>query len=146
VRVEASRILLAPPEHVWALVAEPYHLPDWWPGYQGVEPDRRGLAEGARWRVVRGATRAATSNLLRRPGGESTIVIKRVVTGRLLEWHDTGFALDASIVIAPAAERRTEARVAIEAPGWRLALEGLRSIPRQAAARLYDLCQTAAEL
>jgi hypothetical protein len=146
VRVEASRILLAPPEDVWALVAEPYHLPDWWPGYQGVEPDRRGLAEGARWRVVRGTTRAATSNLLRRPGGTGTLVIVRVIPGQVLEWRDVDLALDASVAVAPAAERRTEARVAVAASGWRLAVEGLRSLPRRAAARLYDLCQTAAEL
>jgi hypothetical protein len=36
--------------------------------------------------------------------------------------------------------------VVVEAPGWRVALEGMRSAPRQAIRRLYDLCQTAAEL
>ena len=35
-------MLLAPREEVWALVSEPFHLPDWWPAYTGVEPDRRG--------------------------------------------------------------------------------------------------------
>ena len=34
---EASLELLAPREHVWAFLAEPYHLPDWWPGITGVE-------------------------------------------------------------------------------------------------------------
>ena len=31
---------------VWAFLAEPYHLSDWWPGITGVEPDRRGFAPG----------------------------------------------------------------------------------------------------
>ena len=37
---------------VWGFLAEPYHLSDWWPGILGVEPDRRGFAPGARWRVI----------------------------------------------------------------------------------------------
>src|SRR4029077_12498427 len=51
-RYEAERVLLAPIDDVWAFVAEPYHLSDWWPGITGVEPDRRGLAPGARWKVL----------------------------------------------------------------------------------------------
>ena len=49
--IEATGELLSDRRDVWALVAEPYHLPDWWPAYTGVKPDRRGLAEGARWEV-----------------------------------------------------------------------------------------------
>jgi uncharacterized protein YndB with AHSA1/START domain len=69
-RICATGVLLSPVEDVWRLVGEPFHLPDWWPGYTRVQPDRRGFAEGARWTVGRGSTRAATPNLLRRPGGE----------------------------------------------------------------------------
>ena len=50
--VAAERELLASRADVWAFLAEPQHLADWWPGHRGVEPDRRGLAEGARWEVV----------------------------------------------------------------------------------------------
>ena len=50
---DAERVLLAPIDDVWAFLAEPYHLADWWPGISGVEPDRRGLAPGARWKVHR---------------------------------------------------------------------------------------------
>jgi len=50
-RYAAERVLLAPIDDVWRFVAEPYHLSDWWPGISGVEPDRRGLAPGARWKV-----------------------------------------------------------------------------------------------
>ena len=49
---ESSLELLAPRADVWAFVAEPYHLSDWWPGVSGVEPDRRGLAPGARWKLI----------------------------------------------------------------------------------------------
>jgi uncharacterized protein YndB with AHSA1/START domain len=144
--VQAHRLLLAPPEDVWALLSEPYHLPDWWPGYLGVQPDRRGLAEGARWTVNRGTTRAATSNLIRRPGGEGTLVITRVVERGLLAWHDVDLRVDASVAIEPAAGRQTEATVSLTGSWARLTLEGLRSVPRQAVLRLFDLCQTAAGL
>ncbi len=145
-KVQASRVLLAPPADVWALVGEPYHLPDWWPSYTGVVPDRRGLAEGARWRVVRGGPRPGTVGFINRPGGEATIVIGRVAPGRLLEWRDLAQAVDVRVVLDPAANRRTEVTVEIEASRWRIVAESLRRLPREAVSRLYDLCQTAAEL
>ena len=91
--IEASRELLAPRRDVWALVSEPYHLPDWWPAYTGVRPDRRGLAPNARWQVSRGRA----PGLLRRPGGEGLIVIKEVDRGLGLRWHDVGQRIDAGI-------------------------------------------------
>ena len=48
---ESSLELLAPRADVWAFLAEPYHLSDWWPGITGVDPDLRGFAPGARWRI-----------------------------------------------------------------------------------------------
>jgi uncharacterized protein YndB with AHSA1/START domain len=54
--VEASRELLASRTDVWNVLSEPYNLASWWPGISGLEPDRRGFAPGARWRVV-GANR-----------------------------------------------------------------------------------------
>ena len=62
---EASRELLASRKDVWRFLAEPNHLTDWWPGVRGVEPDRRGFAAGARWRV----TRRGRRGLLPRPDG-----------------------------------------------------------------------------
>ena len=138
----ATRELLAPREHVWVLVAEPYHLPDWWPAYSGVRPDRRGLAENARWHVRRNRA----PGFLRRPGGEGLLVIHRVVPGLELAWHDVEQGLDAGIVLANAPEGRTRATVEVSGPWWRLAVEGARSHPAQALARLHALCQTAAEL
>jgi uncharacterized protein YndB with AHSA1/START domain len=38
-----SRVIAAPPERVWELVADPHHMPRWWPGVQrveGVQEDR----------------------------------------------------------------------------------------------------------
>jgi hypothetical protein len=51
-RVEASRELLASRSDVWALLAEPYHLSDWWPGIHVARPDRRGLAPAWRPEVL----------------------------------------------------------------------------------------------
>jgi uncharacterized protein YndB with AHSA1/START domain len=142
VRIEAQRELLAGRGDVWALLAEPRHLSDWWPGYVTIRPDRRGLAKGARWQVVRGSA----PGLLRRPGGEGLIVITIVDSGQRLAWRDLQQGFAADIRLEPAAEGHTRATLAIEAPWWRLSLEGLRSAPQQALARLHALCQTAASL
>jgi hypothetical protein len=141
-RLEAVGILLSPPDDAWKLVGEPYHLSDWWPGYRGIEPDRRGLVEGARWTVSRGPTGAGTSNLLRRPAGEGIVVIKRVPAGSALAWHDVDLEVDCTVTLEPAAERRTRVQVAIEGSWMRITAEGLRSVPKQAIRRLHDLCQT----
>jgi hypothetical protein len=139
--IEASRVLLAPREDVWALVAEPYHLPDWWPSYTGVQPDRRGLAEGARWAV----TRSRAPGFLRRPRGQGLIVIRRVVARTELAWLDVAQNLEAGVRLDDEG-RNTIATAFVEGPYWRLLAEGARGLPRQAVARLYDLCQTAATL
>jgi uncharacterized protein YndB with AHSA1/START domain len=146
VRLQASAELLSPPEDVWKLVSEPYHLSDWWPGYRGIQLDRLAFAEGARWRVNRGPTGAGTSNLIRRPGGEGILVVRRIVEGSLFAWHDVELGVDCAVVLEPAGGRRTSARASIDGPWLRITLEGLRTVPRQAVRRLHDLCQTAAEL
>jgi hypothetical protein len=138
----ASRELLAPRRDVWALVSEPYNLPDWWPAYVGVRPDRLGLAVNARWTV----RRADTPGLLRRPGGEGVIVITRVDPTLELAWHDVRQGIDVSLTLANADENRTRATVTVNGDWWRLVLEGARSLPRRSLDRLHDLCQTAATL
>jgi hypothetical protein len=139
--IEASRVLLAPREDVWRLVAEPFNLPDWWPSYMGVQPDRRGLAEEARWTV----TRSRTPGFLRRPRGEGLIVIRRVLPGTELAWHDLRQNLDAGVRLDDDG-RNTLATAFVDGPLWRLLAEGALGLPRLAVARLYDLCQTAATL
>jgi len=140
--VEATGELLSDRRDVWALVAEPYHLPDWWPAYTGVKPDRRGLAENARWEVVR----SSSPGFLRRPEGRGLIVITKVVEGYELRWHDVKQGLDAGVALDNAGTGRTRATVSVSAPWLRLVAEGARGLPDRALVRLRDLCQTAAAL
>jgi uncharacterized protein YndB with AHSA1/START domain len=142
VRVEAQTELIAPRADVWELLKEPRHLADWWPDYSTIRPDRRGLAEGARWQVVRGRT----PGLLRRPGGEGMVVIAKVEPEHRLTWRDLEQGFEAEILLEPAREGHTRATLVVEAPAWRIVAEGLRSTPRLALARLHALCQTAASL
>lgn len=139
--ITASRVLLASREDVWAIVAEPYHLPDWWPAYTGVEPDRRGLVEGARWTVLR----SRTPGFLRKPRGKGLIVIQRVSPGEELAWLDLSQNVEAGLRLEDEG-RGTRATAFVDGPFWRLLAEGARGLPRLAVARLYDLCQTAASL
>jgi uncharacterized protein YndB with AHSA1/START domain len=139
--ITASRVLLASREDVWAIVSEPYHLPDWWPAYTGVEPDRRGLVEGARWTVLR----SRTPGFLRKPRGKGLIVIQRVSPGEELAWLDLSQNVEAGLRLEDEG-RGTRATAFVDGPFWRLLAEGARGLPRLAVARLYDLCQTAASL
>jgi hypothetical protein len=145
-RVEAIGELQSDRRDVWALVAEPYHLPDWWPAYTGVKPDRRGLAENARWQVVR----AKSPGLLRRPGGEGLIVITKVVEAWELAWHDVKQGLDVTLGLDNAGTGRTRATISVSGSDLRLLFEGARgfgpSLPERALVRLQNLCQTAAGL
>jgi uncharacterized protein YndB with AHSA1/START domain len=138
----ASRELLSPRQDVWALVAEPYNLPDWWRAYTGVVPDRRGLAEHARWKVVR----RAKPGIFTRAGSEGLIVITRVVEGLELGFRDVDEGIEALLELANAGPDRTRATISVTAPSWRLLLEGVRNLPRQSLANLHELCQTAATL
>jgi hypothetical protein len=140
--VEATGELASERADVWALVAEPYHLPDWWPGYTGVEPDRRGAAENARWQVVR----SIAPGLLRKPEGQGVIVLTRVLDGWELSWHDVKQGLDAGVLLDNAGTGRTRATTYVSGPWHRLVLEGARSLPERALTRLRDLCQTAASV
>jgi hypothetical protein len=140
--IEASRELLASRADVWELVSEPYHLPDWWPAYTGVKPDRLGLAPNARWEVVR----SRAPGFFRKPRGQGLIVIKEVAHERILRWHDVAQRMDAGIRLEAAGPGRTLATAFVEGSFWRLRAEGARELPRRAVTRLYDLCQTASTL
>ena len=140
--IEATGELQSERPDVWALVAEPFHLPDWWPAYTCVRPDRRGTAENARWEVVRNTT----PGFLREPEGEGLIVLTRVVEGYELRWHDVKQGLDAGVKLDNAGTGRTRATTFVSGPWLRLVAEGARGLPEQALTRLQDLCQTAAAL
>jgi uncharacterized protein YndB with AHSA1/START domain len=136
---EATRELLAARADVWAFLSEPYNLPDWWPGISGLQPDRRGLAPGARWQIV-GDNRPS---LLRKPNMSGTLLVTAVDPYERLAFHLTGERLDVELTLAEPAPDRTTARLVVSGPF----LVGLkRSMPAQALTRLHGLLQTAADL
>jgi uncharacterized protein YndB with AHSA1/START domain len=135
----AERELLAPRRDVWSFLAEPHHLPDWWPGLAAVEPDRRGLSPGARWRV-RASDRPT---LLRRPQAAGMLLVRRVEEPNLVAWHLTAERLDVELRLDALSADRTLATLTATSP-WMVAFR--RSLPRKALSRLHDLCQTAAKL
>lgn len=142
-RVVASRELLAPREEVWNFLAEPHHLADWWPGVHGVRPDRRGLAPGARWQLSAGPqTGGLMGAFLRTPQAAGTLVVLDVRTNELVRLLFVDDRIEAEITLEAARDSHTRATLMIEGP-W---LRFNRSLPRRALNRLFNLCQTAAEL
>ena len=135
-RYAAERTLLAPLEDVWAFVSEPYNLPDWWPGVSGVEPDRRGLAPGARWKIL-GPDRPT---LLRKPDASGMLLVLDVVPMRRISFQLVQQHVDAELELQPAGADRTEAALVLDAPFWSLP----RTAPKRALQRLYELVQTSA--
>jgi hypothetical protein len=157
VTAEATRELLASRADAWAFLTEPYHLADWWPGVTGVEPDRRGFAQGARWelRVVDDPLRLGPIRLpgVGRPSGPSATQLL-VITAleppgrwafqlhrRAKGGRRTPAPRTVEVRLRPLEDRRTEVAIAVST--------GSREEPhlaRAAADRLYDLIQTAATM
>jgi len=138
-RASAARELLAPREDVWSFIAEPHHFPDWWPGIGGVQPDRRGVAEGARW-GVRGTE---LPTLFRRSTSSGMLLVTGVQIPERFAWTLTGDHIDAELRLEERGPDRTIATLHVEAP-WLYGFS--RALPRRALTRLHALCQTAAEL
>jgi len=130
----ASLELLAPRADVWSFLAEPYHLPDWWPGITGVQPDQRGFAPGARW-LVHTSTRNV---LLGRRRRETLLLIREIDPFERWSWHLLATRLDVEIRLEAASAETTIVLVCTSSRRRRLA--------ESAVGRLYDLCQTAASL
>jgi uncharacterized protein YndB with AHSA1/START domain len=129
----ASRELLAPRADVWGFLAEPYHLADWWPGILGVEPDRRGFAAGARWKV-----RLQTRNFFTGPRERETLLLVREVEPfERWAWHLVSSGLDVEVRLRALGPARTLVICTAS---------GRRRLPEAALRRLYDLVQTAATL
>jgi uncharacterized protein YndB with AHSA1/START domain len=148
-RQVAERILLASLEDVWAFLAEPYHLSDWWPGISGIQPDRRGLAPGARWTI--NGSDGMTGEPLRplfgpgmfkRPGAAGTLLITDVVRGSRIAFQLTGERISAEIDLAGVEPTRTKVTLTVDA-SWPAVR---RTYARDALKALYDLVQTGAEL
>ena len=138
-RVTAARELLAPRPEVWDFLGEPFHLPDWWPGVSGVQPDRRGSAAGARWQVIAGQE----PTLLRRPESTGVLVVTESARPERFAFHLAGAKLDVRVDLEAIAADRTRATITVEGP-WLIAYR--RTLARRAAGRLYALCQTAATI
>ena len=136
-RFAAERVLLAPLEDVWTFLAEPYNLSDWWPSISGVEPDRRGLAPGARWRVVA----PNEPGLFRRPQAAGTLLVLDVVPMRRISFQLPAERLDAELELEPVDEKRTKVVLTIEG-SW--LLRG--SFPRRTLDQLHSLLRTGEEL
>jgi hypothetical protein len=138
-RMQASRELLAARPEVWAFLAEPYHLADWWPAVSGVIPDRRGAAAGARWQIVS----SDEPTLLRKPRATGTLVVTASDAPRLFAFELLAEKLRVTVELDATAADRTLATVTVDGP-WLIAYR--RSLARRAVNRLYALCQTAASL
>jgi uncharacterized protein YndB with AHSA1/START domain len=134
-RFAADRTILAPLDDVWAFLAEPYNLADWWPGVSGVEPDRRGLAPGARWKVI-GPDRPS---YFRRPQMTGTLVVLEVVPRERIAFQLTGDRIDADLTLRAVDARNTEVSLIVDGPF----LIGLRRrFPAEALGRLHSLLRT----
>jgi uncharacterized protein YndB with AHSA1/START domain len=141
--VRAARELLAAREDVWAFVAEPYHLADWWPGVTGVEPDRRGLAPGARWRLIAGPQAGGPLTAFLRPAqAAGTLLVLDVRAPERVHLQFVNDRIDAVLALAEAAPGRTLATLEVEGAWGRVN----RALPRRALGRLHALVQTAADL
>jgi hypothetical protein len=128
---QATLELLAPRTDVWAFLAEPYHLSDWWPGITGVEPDRRGFAPGARWKVL-----ATKRNVLVGPRPtETMLLIREIDPYERWTWHLLKPKTDVEIRLRSTADGRTAVTVSTS-----------RGSASAAGKRLYDLVQTAATI
>jgi uncharacterized protein YndB with AHSA1/START domain len=137
-RVEAARELLAPREDVWAFLAEPRHLADWWPGIAAVEPDRRGLAAGARWQI-RGTNRPS---FFRSPNPSGMLLVLAAARPERIAFQLTDERVEAELRLEATAPDRTFATLSVSGP-WLIGLG--RSFPHRALNRLYGLVQTAAD-
>jgi uncharacterized protein YndB with AHSA1/START domain len=134
-RYAADRVLLAPLADVWAFLAEPYNLADWFPGVSGVEPDRRGLAPGARWKVIG----PNEPSYFRRPQATGTLLIVEVVPLERIAFELTGDRISADLTLRALERDRTEASLVVDGP-WLIGLK--RSFPRRALDRLHGLLRT----
>ncbi|HUF01730.1 MAG TPA: SRPBCC family protein [Gaiellaceae bacterium] len=135
----ASIELLAVQDDVWAFVSEPYSFADWWPGIATVEPDRRGFAAGARWRV-----RRREASLFRRAEAEDTLLVSAVDPPSRFAFELARAKVRATLVLVPHGPDRTRAELRAQEPFTLSFTRG--RLAKDALARLYDLVQTSAAL
>jgi uncharacterized protein YndB with AHSA1/START domain len=131
-RYAASRTLVASPEDVWAVLADPAAFAGWWPGVERVEAGRQGLAPAARWQL----TGSHRPSLLRRPQTTGTLLVLAVAPPSRLAFQLTGDGVDVELELRGTDDGETEATLVVEAPP----LTGVgRTLPAKALARLAVL-------
>src|SRR5439155_750442 len=81
-------------------VADPHSMARWWPGIEGVTPDRRGFAPGARW-AVHGDDKPS---LMRKPHHSGGLVMLKVRPPEFAAWHLTGERFDVELTLEEAEE------------------------------------------
>ncbi len=106
-RRSTTGVVPAPRAEVWAILAEPLHLPDWWPGLYAVEPDRRGFAPGARW----GAVAARRNPFFGRRRVDTALLIRDVENYERWTWHLVSEHLDVEVRLRALGEHDTEVTV-----------------------------------
>jgi Polyketide cyclase / dehydrase and lipid transport len=136
--VRASRELLASPEDVWSYLSEPYHLSDWWPRIATVEPDRRGFAAGARWRV-----RSSEPTYFRRAASEDILLVQEARPMSIFAFELVKAKLKAELLLEQTGPAVTSAELSVSGP-WLFGFS--RSLPKHALDRLHDLCQAGVEI
>jgi uncharacterized protein YndB with AHSA1/START domain len=131
-RFAATKAIDAPPEVVWAVLADPAAFPDWWPGIDQVEAGRQGLAPAARWQL----TGPDRPSLLRRPQTTGTLLVLAVARPTRLAFQLTGDRVEVELELRALDDGRTEASLVLDAPS----LSGIRRrFPAQVLARLDAL-------
>jgi uncharacterized protein YndB with AHSA1/START domain len=135
----ASTEVLAPIGDVWAYLAEPYNLADWWPNVGTVEPDRRGFAQGARWRV-----RTSEASLFRRAEAEDTLVVLAVEPEARFAFELARAKVRVDLTLATAGASRTLAELHVDEPFTISFTRG--KLAKIALDRLHDLVQTGADV
>jgi uncharacterized protein YndB with AHSA1/START domain len=123
-RFSATEVVPAPRAGVWAILAEPLHLPDWWPGLLAVEPDRRGFAPGARW----GATVARSNPFRGRRRVETALLLRDIDLYERWTWHLASSRLDVEIRLRTAGEHETEVTVTTSRGGASLATDAVHRL------------------
>ena len=137
---EARRVLPAPVEEVWAVLADPARWSEWWPGLVRAEPNvRRALAPGALWQLE-GTERAS---FRRRPQMGGTLLFLEVVPLQRVVFQMTGERAEVELDLERVEEDdQTEARLAIDVPRF----GGLgRTFPSQALAKLAAVVRPEAD-
>ena len=137
----ARRVLPATVDEVWAVLAEPGRLADWWPGIDRVEPTvRRALAPGALWRIEGGG--AGKPSFRRRPQMVGNLLVIDVEPPSRLSFQLLAERIDAELRLEPNEDDQAAATLVVDAP--RFVGVG-RPFPSEALAKLAALVRPEVE-